>query len=66
VGTGLSSDSGESYCDRALLAFLAEDVRKTEVVQRLCAFEDAVSTAALGVDNSLGDSLSVEVGEEID
>jgi hypothetical protein len=37
-----------------------------QVIQRLCAFEDAVSTAALGVDNSLGDSLSVEVGEEID
>jgi hypothetical protein len=64
VETGLSSDSGESYCDRALLAFLAEDVRKTEVIQPLCAF--AVSTAALGVDNSLGDSLSIEVGEEID
>jgi len=62
----LSSDGRESDGDRALKAFLRCEVGKTDVGQALCALEDSVSTSSLGVYNSLWNSFSVEVGEEID
>ena len=61
----LTTDGRESYSDRAPFSLL-ENVCKTQALQTLGGFVNAVSTAAFGVDDSLGDTIAVEVGEEID
>lgn len=65
VGTRLTTDSGESDGDGALLASL-EDVGKTKVVKRVGGLVESVGSATLGVNNTLWDTLAVEVRKEVD
>ena len=65
-GAGFATDGGEANGDWALFAFFAEDVGNAEVVQWLGALEGPMSTAALGVDDSLGNAFTVEMGEKVD
>ena len=64
VRTRLATNSRESNSDGALLASL-EDIGHTEVVKRVGGLVETVGTTTLGVDDTLGDTLSVEVREEI-
>ena len=57
----LATDGGKSNSDGALLSFGAENVGSSEVGDWVCAFEVAMGTAALCVDNSLWDTLAVKV-----
>lgn len=61
----LTTNGRETDGDGALLALL-EDVREAQVVQRLGSPIETVGTTALGVDYTLGNTLAVEVGEQID
>ena len=65
-GAGFATDGREANGDRTLFAFFAEDVGNAEVVQWLGAFEGTMSTAAFGVDDSLGNAFTVEMGEKVD
>jgi len=62
--TRLATNSRESNRDGALLASL-EDVGHTEVIERVGGAVETVSTTTLGVDDTFGNTLSVEVREEI-
>ena len=66
VRAGFATDGGEADGDGALLALGAEHVCHAEIVQGLGACEDAMSPATFGVDNTLGDPLPIEVGDEVD
>lgn len=66
VRTRLATDGRESDSDRALLAFLGEEISLRQFWDGVCALKEAVSTTALGVDNTFWDSFSVEMREEID
>lgn len=66
VRSGFTANCRETDGDRAFLALGAEKVRGRQVVQRICAFEEAMSTTALRMNNSLRNSLPVEMGKEID
>ena len=61
-----ATNGGEAHSDRARLSLLGKDIGQTEIVHWLGAFEGSVGSAAFGMDHPLGDSLSVEVGDEID
>jgi hypothetical protein len=64
VRARLATNSGESHTDGALLASL-EDVGHAEVVKGIGGLVETVGTTTLGVNNTLGNTLSVEVREEI-
>jgi len=64
VRARLSTNSRESDGDGALLASL-EDIGHTEVIQRVGGLVETVGTTTLSVDNTLGDTLSVEVREKV-
>ena len=66
MGARLATNRGESNGDGTFFAFGAEDVGKAEVVKGLCGLEDTVGSATLGVDDSLRNPLSIEVGDEVD
>ena len=59
--SGFATHSREANGDRTGLASLTEDVSKAYIVDRVRAFECAVSAASLGVDDTLWDPLSVEM-----
>ena len=63
---GLATNGREADRDGAFFALLAEDVGNTKIVEGLCASEGTMSTAALGVDDSLGNPFTVEMGEKVD
>lgn len=62
--TALTTDSREADGDGALLASL-EDVGAREIVERVCGLVEAVRTTALCVDNTLGNTLAVEMREQV-
>ena len=64
MGAGLATNGRESNRDGALLSGL-EDVGHTEVIERVGGAVETVGTTTLGVDDTLGNTLSVEVREEI-
>lgn len=66
VRAGFATHSGESDGDGALLSLGAEHVCHAEIVKRLGACEDTVSPATFGMDNTLRDTLPIEVGDEVD
>ena len=66
VGTAFAADGGEADGDGTFFAFRGEDVCEAEVVEGVGGSVVAVGAAAFGVDDSLGDSFAVKVGEEID
>jgi hypothetical protein len=64
VRARLTTNSGESHADGALLASL-EDVGHAKVVKGVGGLVETVGTTTLSVNDTLGDTLSVEVREEI-
>lgn len=60
----LSTDGREADGEGALRSLL-EQVGNAEVGEVLSALPLAVGTGTLGVDDTLGDTLAVEVGEEV-
>ena len=64
VRTRLTTDGGESDCDRALLASL-EDVGKADVVKRVGGLVVTVSSSTLGVNDTLWNALAVKVREQV-
>ena len=65
-GTRFATDGGKANGDGTLFAFFAEDVGNAEIIEGLGALEGTMSTAAFGMDDSLGDAFTVEMGEEVD
>lgn len=67
VGRSLfSSDGGETYGDGSSLSDGVEEVSMGELGDVVCDFEVPEGSGALGVDDSFGDSLPVEVGQLVD
>lgn len=66
VRAGLATNGRKAHRQRARLSLGAEDIRHAKVVHRVCAREGSVSSAALGVDDTLWDPLPVEMGDEVD
>ena len=66
VRSRFATDGRKADSNWTFIACLGKDVGKAEIIERLGAFEGTVCTAALGVDDALGDTLSVEVGDEVD
>jgi len=64
-GSRLSTDSRESYGDGALHSLVLEDLGKADIFKRLCALEGTVGACTFGVHDTLWDTLSVKVGEEV-
>jgi len=64
VRARLTTNGRESDSDGALLAGL-EDVGHAEVVERVGGLVETVGTTTLGVNDTLGNTLAVEVGEEV-
>jgi hypothetical protein len=60
MGTRLASHSRESGCDRARLALL-EDVCHAKIIQGVGGLVDTMGTGTLGVDDTLGNSLAIEM-----
>ena len=60
-GSGLSSDGGESSRGGDLVSNLGEEFRNAEIGNVVGDLEFSVRSRSLGVDDSLGDSLSVKV-----
>lgn len=65
TGTTLSSDGRESDC-QGTLGTLFKHGGETEVFESVCTLPDTMSTSSLGVNDSLRNSLSVEMGEKVD
>lgn len=65
MGARLATNSRESYCDRACLAFGAPKIEQCQVVCRVGTFEESVCTTALGVDDTFWDALTIEMGKEV-
>lgn len=59
----LTSDSGETEENWGCFTDLTEEFGFGVFADIVGGFEEAVSSGALGMDDSFGDSLSVEVGE---
>ena len=66
VRAGLPTDGRETDGDWAFLAGLANEVGKADIVQRLCAGEDSVGSGTFGMYDTLRDTFTVEMGEEVD
>jgi len=61
--SSLTSDSRESQEERGSLSDRIQELSLCEFSNIVSHFEVAVGTGSLGVDDSLGDSLSVKLGE---
>jgi hypothetical protein len=61
----LATDSRETDGDRAL-DILLEDVCQADIVKRIGCPVDTVCSTTLGVDDTLWDTLAVEVREQVD
>lgn len=64
--TRLATDSGESNGGLDLVANLAKEWLGGDVGEIMGHFEVTVSTGTLGVDDTLRNTLAIEVGEEVD
>lgn len=65
MGTGFATDGRESSGNGTLLALGREDVCHTQLWNGVGTFEEAMSTAALGVDDTFWNSLAVKMREQI-
>lgn len=63
--SGFSAYGRETHGDGARLSTL-EDVCNGKVGCIICRLVISVGTGALGVDDTLGNTLTIEVGEEVD
>lgn len=61
MGTTFTTDSRKSNGNGTLFSLSGENVRKAEIVERIGGSVVAMGTAALCMDNSLGDSLAIKV-----
>jgi hypothetical protein len=66
VRARFAANSRKTDGDWAFLSFCAEDVCEAEIIGRVCAAEDSMGSSTFGVDDSFRDSLTVEMGYEID
>ena len=66
VRAGFATDRREADGDGTLFASLAENVGLTDVIHGLGTFESTMGATAFGVDDALGNPLTVEMGEEVD
>lgn len=64
-GAGFATDGRKTNGDGTFLVLGAEDVGRSQVIERIGADKFAMSTTALGMDYSLGDSFAVEMGEQV-
>lgn len=64
-GTLLTTDGGETADSLGLGANALEEVGAGQVGDIVSDLEDTVSTGTLGVDNTLGNSLTVEVSKDV-
>ena len=64
--TTLTADGREADTDGALLALGGEHVCHAEVIERIGCPVETVGTTTLGVDDTLGNTLAVEVRKQID
>lgn len=64
--TALAADSAETGSSAGAVANLAEDVGAGEIGDIVGHFEVSVGTRTFCVDDTLGNALTVEVGEEVD
>lgn len=65
VRARFTTNGGEPDGNGALLALL-ENIGHTNIVERVCGLVETVSTTALSVDNTLRNTLAIEVREKID
>lgn len=65
VGTGFTADSGEADSDGSFFPCSGEEIGETKVWARVCALEDSMGAGTFGVDDSLGNALAIEVGQEV-
>lgn len=65
VGALLATDRRKSNSNWTFLSLRAEDVRDRQIIQRIRALEVSMSATAFGMDDTLWDTLTVEVGEQI-
>lgn len=65
-GALFATDSRESGDATRLLAHLVEHVHVCQVGDIICDFEFTVGSGTLGVDDTLGNALTIEVGKEVD
>jgi hypothetical protein len=64
--TALAADGGETDTDGAFLIFGGEDVCHAKVVERIGCLVETVGSTTLGVNDTLGDTLAVEVRKQVD
>ena len=62
VRTRFATNGRKSDCYRTLLSLGREQVCDCQIIERVCAGENTVSTAALCVNDTLWDTLAIEVG----
>ena len=62
----LATDSGETDSGSSTGTDFLEESGAGEITNVVGHFEVTVGTSALGVDNTLGNSLAVEMGKEVD
>jgi hypothetical protein len=63
VRSGLVTDNGEADSERTFLSLCTEDIGDCELWDGICAFKVAMGAAALGMNNTLWDTLVVKVRE---
>lgn len=64
--SALTADGRETNTDGALLVLGGEDVCHAEVVKRVGCLVETVGSTTLGVNDTLGNTLAVEVRKQVD
>lgn len=64
--TGFTTDGGETHCSSDFLADFLEEGRGGDVSEIMSDLEVTVGAGTLSMDNSLGNTLTIEVSKEID
>ena len=65
VRSRFSTDCRKANRDGACFAFGAEQVGQTKVVDGIGALEDTVSATAFGMDDTLRDTFTIEMGQKV-
>jgi hypothetical protein len=63
--TALATDGRETDGDRALMALL-EDVRQADIIEAIGSPVETVGSSTLGVNDTLRNTLAVEVRNQVD
>lgn len=62
----LASHGGETSHQRRLLAHAVQHINGADVADVVCNLELAIGTGTFSVDDTLGDTLTVEVSQQVD